>query len=196
MTVRTILKMGNPALHVISAPVEHPASPEIRALLDDMRDTLDSVAGIGLAAPQLGVPLRVVLYCLPPSRIPAGARTQPVPWTPLINPTITPLSDETVHLWERCLSLPGLYARVPRHRHVSIRYQSTDGRWIEQDCHGYHATLLQHECDHLDGVLYPSRMAQPTDMAFASEVCGPAGVYTYTPEEFDGSGGAGDSSLR
>ena len=186
MTIQTILKMGNPALNVVSEPVPDPAAPAIRALLQDMRDTLESVSGIGLAAPQIGVPLRVVLYCLPASRIPAGAATAPVPWTALINPTIVALSDEKVHLWERCLSLPGLYARVPRHEHIAIRYQSADGAWLQKECHGYHATLLQHECDHLEGVLYPARMSQPTDLAFASEVCGPAGVYTYSVDEFDG----------
>ncbi|HEX7072449.1 MAG TPA: peptide deformylase [Hyphomicrobiaceae bacterium] len=186
MAIRSILKMGNPALTVVSEPVADPCAPEIGALIDDMRETLDSVAGIGLAAPQIGVPLRVVLYCLPASRIPAGARTRPVPWTPLINPQITPLTAETVDLWERCLSLPGLYARVPRHPHIHIRWQSADGEWHERECRGYHATLLQHECDHLDGILYPARMPDARELAFASEVCGPTGVYTYSPAEFDG----------
>ncbi|VTU22279.1 peptide deformylase [Variovorax sp. PBL-E5] len=186
MAVRSILKMGNPALTVVSEPVADPSSPGIRALIDDMRETLDSVAGIGLAAPQIGTPLRVVLYALPASRIPAHARTQPVPWTPLINPVITPLTDRTVNLWERCLSLPGLYARVPRHPHIMIRWQSLDGQWNERECRGYHATLLAHECDHLDGVLYPARMPDASALAFASEVCGPRGVYTYSAAEFDG----------
>jgi peptide deformylase len=186
MAVKEILKMGNPALTVVSQPVEDPRSPQIRALLQDMRDTLESVSGIGLAAPQIGVPLRVVLYCLPQGRIPEGARTVAVPWTPLINPAITPIGDERVDLWERCLSLPGLYARVPRFKHIRIRHQDQDGGWIERECHGYHATLLQHECDHLDGVLYPKRMPDPSALAYASEVCGPAGVYRYPVAEFDG----------
>lgn len=185
MTVREILKMGNAALAVVSQPVQNPGSAEIRTLLQDMRDTLDAVSGIGLAAPQIGVLLRVVLYCLPANRIPEGARTAPVPWTPLINPEITPLNDEKVDLWERCLSLPGLYARVPRHKHIRIRHQAVDGQWIERECHGYHATLLQHECDHLDGVLYPQRMPDPSTLAYASEVCGPAGVYRYSVAEFE-----------
>ena len=187
MAIRPILKMGNPALHVVSLPVADPGSAETRALIDDMRDTLESVSGIGLAAPQISVPLRVVLYCLPAARIPQGAATQPVPWTPLINPVITPLGDEKVDLWERCLSLPGLYARVPRHRHIEIRYQNIDAQWITRQCHGYHATLLQHEGDHLDGVLYPARMPDASTLAYASEVCGPAGVYTYSVAEFDGT---------
>lgn len=191
MTVKAILKMGNPALTVVCDEVADPTTPEIATLLQDMQDTLESVKGIGLAAPQIGVPLRVVLYCLPPDRIPAGAKTQPVPWTPLINPVITPLGDQQVHLWERCLSLPGLYAQVPRFLHIRIRWQSPDGRWNEQDCHGYHATLLQHECDHLDGVLYPKRMPDASEIAFASEVCGPSGVFSYGAAEFDGVAEAG-----
>ena len=186
MPVKPILKMGHPALTVVSSVVEDPTSAELAALLQDMRDTLDSVQGIGLAAPQLGVPLRVVLYCLPPSRIPEGALTKPVPWTALINPTITALDHEQVHLWERCLSLPGLYARVPRFKRVHVRHQKQDGTWTEFECRGYHATLLQHECDHLDGVLYPKRMPDPSELAYASEVCGPTGVFRYTPEDFDG----------
>ena len=186
MAVKTILKMGNPALTVVSETVTDPRAPAIRELVQDMQDTLESVAGIGLAAPQIGVPLRIVLYCIPPGRIPAGARTQPVPWTPLINPAITPLSDRKVDLWERCLSLPGLYAQVPRFLHIGIRWQSLDGCWHERECRGYHATLLQHECDHLDGVLYPKRMPDPSQLAFASEVCGPGGVFSYTVAEFDG----------
>jgi peptide deformylase len=189
MAVKTILKMGNPALTVVSEPVVDPTSPAIAALVQDMQDTLDSVAGIGLAAPQIGVPLRVVLYCMPAGRIPPGARAQPVPWTPLINPAITPLGRETVELWERCLSLPGLYAQVPRFLHIGIRWQSLDGAWRERECRGYHATLLQHECDHLDGVLYPRRMPDASRIVFASEVCGPSGVIAYTAAQFDGDGG-------
>lgn len=187
MTVRTILKMGNPALHVVSQPVADPGAPQVRELLVDMRDTLDSVSGIGIAAPQLGVPLRVILYCIPPSRIPEGAASPPVPWTALINPSIEPLSPQTVDLWERCLSLPGLYARVPRYNHIRVRHQSQDGEWHSMECHGYHATLLQHEYDHLEGVLYPSKMRQPGDLAYASEVCGSSGVFGYAVDEFDGT---------
>lgn len=187
MAIQPILKMGHPALTVVSAPVDDPTSEPVRALLQDMHDTLESVAGIGLAAPQIGVALRVVLYCLPANRIPQGAHTPAVPWTALINPTITPLSEERVELWERCLSLPGLYARVPRFKHIRIRHQTQEGRWAEKECHGYHATLLQHECDHLDGVLYPKRMPDPSEIAYASEVCGPTGVYRYSAQEFDGA---------
>jgi peptide deformylase len=186
MTVKPILKMGNPGLALVSSPVDDPASEAIQGLLQDMRDTLDDVNGIGLAAPQIGVPLRVVLYCLPANRMPQGVSMAPVPWTALINPTITPLSDDKVDLWERCLSLPGLYAQVPRFKHIRIRYQNADAEWMERECHGFHATLLQHECDHLDGVLYPARMPDASALAYASEVCGPSGTYAYSVDDFEG----------
>jgi peptide deformylase len=186
VTVRNILLMGNPSLLKISAPVDDPTSPEIKALLQDMRDTLDSVSGIGLAAPQIDVPLRVVLFCLPANRIPAGAQAAPVPWTAMINPVIEPLDSQQVLLWERCLSLPGLYAQVPRFNHIRITYQDADGTRVTRKCRGYLATLLQHECDHLDGTLYPMRMTDMRMLSFATEVCGPRGVYAYEPTQFDG----------
>lgn len=185
MTVREILKMGNPALLVVSDPVPDPTAPEIRMLFDDMKDTLDSVAGIGIAAPQVGHPLRMVLYCLPPERIPEGARTEPVPWTAMINPVIEPVDAEETYLWERCLSLPGLYAKVPRFKHILIHFQTPEGEEVTRECRGYHAALLQHECDHLEGRLYPTRLTDPTQFAFASEVSR-GGVYRYSVVEFDG----------
>lgn len=190
MAVRSILRLGNPDLLKVSAPVADPTAPEIRALVEDMRDTLDDVAGIGLAAPQIGVPLRVVLYCLPPHRIPAGAKVDPIPWTAMINPVIEPEGDDIRLAWERCLSLPGLYAKVPRHNAITISFQTLDGKKVTQRWRGYVAMLLQHECDHLDGILYPSRMKDPMDLAFASEVCGDGKVVSYSPAEFEGQAAA------
>lgn len=187
MAVRNILRMGNPALLHPAEPVADPAAPAIGALLEDMRDTLESVGGIGLAAPQIGTALRVVLFQLPASRIPAHAQTQPVPWTAMINPRVEPLGDERIELWERCLSLPGLYAQVPRFKHVCIHYLTADGQQVSVPRRGYLSALLQHECDHLDGTLYPMRLQDPRRLAFASEVCGEGGVYTYSPAEFDGA---------
>lgn len=186
MAVRPILRLGNPDLLKVSAPVADPTAPEIQALVTDMRDTLDDVSGIGLAAPQIGVPLRVVLWCLPPHRIPQGANVAPIPWTAMINPVITPQGNDMRPAWERCLSLPGLYAKVPRHNEIIIRFQTPEGREVTQHWRGYVAMLLQHECDHLDGILYPSRMENPMDMAFASEVCPDGKVIAYSPAEFEG----------
>lgn len=186
MAVRPILRFGNPDLLKISAPVADPTAPEIRALVQDMRDTLEDVNGIGLAAPQISQALRIVLYCLPEHRIPAGAKAKPIPWTAMINPEIEPVGNDKRVMWERCLSLPGLYAKVPRHNAIVIRYATLEGQRIEEHWQGYVAMLLQHECDHLDGVLYPMRMQSPTDMAFASEVTGTNGVFSYDANDFDG----------
>lgn len=186
MTVREILKMGHPALLVVSEPVADPTAPEVLALFDDMKDTLESVSGIGIAAPQLGRPLRMVLYCLPPSRIPEGASTPAVPWTAMVNPVIEPVDAQETYLWERCLSLPGLYAKVPRFKHIRIHFQTPAGGQVTRECAGYHAALLQHECDHLEGRLYPSRLTDTTQFAFASEVSR-GGVYQYSVAEFDGA---------
>ncbi|MBP2296788.1 peptide deformylase [Azospirillum rugosum] len=187
MAIRDILRMGNPLLLRPSAPVDDPTAPGIRDLVKDMRDTLESVSGIGLAAPQIGVPVRVVLYCLPENRIPPGAGTRPIPWTAMINPVVEPLGNESVGLWERCLSLPGLYARVPRFSRIAIHYRTLDGASVTERWTGYVAALLQHECDHLDGVLYPMRMKDATALAYASEVCGEGAVYQYAAADFDGA---------
>src|SRR5262245_6087143 len=127
MAVRQILLMGNPELLKPSIRVEDPSAADIRQLAADMQDTLESVNGIGLAAPQLGVHKRIVVFCLPADRIPAGAKTQAIPWTAMVNPVIEPLSEERILLWERCLSLPGLYAQVPRFARTMLRYTTLDG---------------------------------------------------------------------
>ena len=127
MTIHRILLVGNEHLKRVSAPVEDPTSPEIRELVDDLLDTINSVDGNGLAAPQIGVNLRVVVYRVPPHRIPAGARQQPVPWTTLVNPVLVPQDDEKRPIWERCQSLPNLYGRVPRYNHIQLTYTTLAG---------------------------------------------------------------------
>lgn len=186
MAVREIFKMGNPKLYEVSAPVPDPGAASIAELLADMKDTLEHVRGNGLAAPQIGVPLRVVLYRLPANCIPAGANAKPIPWTAMINPVIEPEGTAKSLIWERCLSLPGLYARVPRYERVRISYLRQDGTRVEERWAGYVAMLVQHECDHLDGTLYPMRMANMTDLSYASEVAGKDGFFAYSPAEFDG----------
>jgi peptide deformylase len=187
MAVRQILLMGNPELLKACAAVDDATAPDVRQLARDMQDTLESVKGIGLAAPQIGVPSRVVVFCLPPDRIPEGARTQPIPWTAMVNPTIDALSDARILLWERCLSLPGLYAQVPRFARTLLRYTTLEGQEVRRECAGYLSALLQHECDHLDGKLYPQRLQDATALAYASEVCAGGAVYKYSPQEFDGA---------
>ena len=187
MSIHRILLMGNEHLKQVSAPVTDPTSFEIAKLVDDLLDTIKSVDGNGLAAPQIGVNLRVVVYRVPAHRIPAGARQQPVPWTTLINPVLEPLSDDKRPIWERCQSLPNLYGRVPRYNHIRLTFTTPAGKTETREARGYHAMLLQHECDHLDGVLYPMRMSDMRDLAFISEIM-PKGqdFFGYTAAQFDG----------
>ena len=157
MTIHTILKMGDPRLLRQAQPVPRFDTPELHALVRDMKETMAQVNGAGLAAPQIGVDLQVVIFGTGQinPRYPDAA---PIPETVLINPTITPLGAEEVEDWEGCLSVPGLRGVVPRWQ--SIRYQGWDvqGQVIERDVSGFHARVVQHECDHLMGKLYPMRV--------------------------------------
>ncbi|MEJ6001709.1 peptide deformylase [Paucibacter soli] len=156
MAVREILRMGDPRLLRVAQPVQQFDAPELRALLDDMFETMQAAKGAGLAAPQIGVDLQVVVFGFQHNeRYPEAP---PVPMTVLINPLITPLSDEMVEGWEGCLSVPGLRGLVSRH--ARLRYQGFDaqGKPIDRDADGFHARVVQHECDHLIGKLYPMRM--------------------------------------
>ena len=151
--------MGDPRLLQQARPLEFFATPELHALIADMEETMQHLEGAGLAAPQIGVDLRVVIFGFEDnSRYPEAGS---VPYTVLINPVLTPLSDEIEEGWEGCLSVPGLRGVVPRH--TAMRYEGFDprGRPIRREVTGFHARVVQHECDHLDGILYPMRM---TDM--------------------------------
>ena len=159
MVARVVLKMGDPRLLETARPVTAFATAELDALVDDLMDTMQAEDGAGLAAPQIGVALRVVVFGFESNARYPDAES--VPQTVLINPVIVPLSDEREADWEGCLSVPGLRGVVPRYAH--IRYSGLDphGVAIEREAHGFHARVVQHECDHLDGILYPQRM---TDM--------------------------------
>ena len=164
MTVKTILRMGDPRLLQQTQPVTDFASAELRTLIEDMRDTMQAAGGVGLAAPQIGVDLQVVIFGFQQSvRYPDA---ESVPETILINPVITPLDDETEDGWEGCLSVPGLRGLVPRSR--AIRYQGRDenGQAIDRSVSGFHARVVQHECDHLQGKLYPMRIRDFTKFGF------------------------------
>ena len=165
MTVRTLLKMGDPRLLQQARPVNEFDTPALHELLADMQDTMAAAQGAGLAAPQIGVDLQVVIFGTdaPNPRYPDAPI---VPRTVLINPVITPVGDEEEAGWEGCLSVPGLRGLVPRHRR--IRYQGRDpqGRRIDRDVDGFHARVVQHECDHLQGVLYPMRVRDFTQFGF------------------------------
>lgn len=156
MAVRTILRMGDPRLLQPAEPVTAFGTPELAALIADMFETMAAAGGVGLAAPQIGVGLQLVIFGFEQSdRYPEAP---PVPRTILLNPSITPVGDDEEEGWEGCLSVPGLRGVVPRHR--SIRYRGFDpaGLEIDRRADGFHARVVQHECDHLIGKLYPMRM--------------------------------------
>lgn len=165
MTVHTILKMGDPRLLAKARPVETFDTPELHRLIADMEQTMAAANGAGLAAPQIGVDLQVVVFGTgaPNPRYPDAPV---VPKTVLLNPLITPLSEEEEEGWEGCLSVPGLRGVVPRWRR--IRYQGLDlqGRPIDREAEGFHARVVQHECDHLDGTLYPMRVRDFSKFGF------------------------------
>ena len=169
MAVLRIARMGNPVLLEPSQPVADPTAPEIRKLAQDMQDTIEDIGASGLAAPQVFVPKRVVVYRMIASRIPPGSGLQPRPWTVLVNPVITPKKDLKRDIWERCLSVPGLHGKVPRYTDIHISYLDLDGKKHEHDATSSWAALLQHECDHLDGVLFPMRMTDLRLLAYNEE---------------------------
>jgi peptide deformylase len=169
MAVLRIAKMGNPVLLQKAAPVADPTTPEIRQLASDMQETLEDIGASGLAAPQVFVSKRVVVYRIIASRIPEGSGLQPRPWTVMINPVIAPKSDAKTPTWERCLSIPGLHGKVPRFMQINITYQDLDGKTHSHDAYSSWAALLQHECDHLDGIVYPMRMTDLSLLAYNDE---------------------------
>jgi len=166
--IREILRMGDPRLLRVAEPVRAFDTPQLRALLADMFDTMRAADGAGLAAPQIGVPMRVVIfgYDDPAARNPRYPDAPPVPRTVLINPVIEALSDEIEEGWEGCLSVPGLRGVVPRHARVRYRGFDEKGHAIDRTVEGFHARVVQHECDHLDGILYPMRMRDFTRFGF------------------------------
>lgn len=178
MAILKIARMGHPVLATPAVPVEDPAAPEIAHLLGDMIETLGDAGGVGLAAPQVHVSLRVVIFHIPHMHVVAERYQDaglddadgPVPLTVLINPVIEPLGDDTETAWESCLSLPGMTGSVARY--TRIRYTGIDleGELFERTAEGFHARVVQHECDHLDGILYPQRMSDLSQFGFAEEM--------------------------
>ena len=166
MAVREILKMGDPRLLQVAQPVTAFDTPALHALVQDLQDTMLVANGAGLAAPQVGVDLQVVIFGSgrPNPRYPEA---DPVPYTVLCNPVLTPLSPQEDTDWEGCLSVPGLRGKVPRFVH--LRYQGFDlkGQAIDRTVSGFHARVVQHECDHLNGVLYPMRVTDFSRFGFS-----------------------------
>jgi peptide deformylase len=163
--IREVLRMGDERLLGKAEPVTDFGSDALFALLRDMRDTMDALNGAGLAAPQIGVPLRVVIFGV--EHNPRYPDAEPVPFTVLCNPALSALSEEIAEDWEGCLSVPGMRGLVPRYHR--LRYTGFDphGRRIEREATGFHARVVQHECDHLDGILYPMRVRDMRRFGFS-----------------------------
>lgn len=170
MAIKAVLRMGEPCLLQQAIPVEQFDTPELHALIQDMEDTMLSLNGAGIAAPQIGVSLRVVIFgqkaqdeCKNPRYPDADA----VPYTVLINPVLTPINTEMEEGWEGCLSVPGMRGIVPRY--VRLHYAGVDqyGNKVDRLVDGFHARVVQHECDHLDGVLYPMRINDLRDFGYS-----------------------------
>ena len=166
--IREVLKMGNPLLLTIAAPVERFAAPELDALLADMRDTMAHLEGAGLAAPQIGVGLRVVIFGV--KRNPRYPGVEEVPDTVLINPVVEPISSEIEEGWEGCLSVPGMRGLVPRYSRLRYSGRDERGKPFQRVVEGFHARVVQHECDHLDGILYPMRMQDLSKFGFIDSI--------------------------
>jgi peptide deformylase len=166
MAIREILKMGDPRLLRVAQPVTEFRSSELQALIADLLETMHAASGAGLAAPQIGSDRSVVVFGF--DHNPRYPQAEPVPQTILINPSIEPLSDAEEEGWEGCLSVPGMRGIVPRYTHIRYRGQDQHGVWLERTAQGFHARVVQHECDHLIGKLYPMRIRDFTRFGFTS----------------------------
>jgi len=156
MTVQRVLKMGDPLLFQVSEPVVDFSSPDLKTLIADMFETMAALNGAGLAAPQIGISKRVVIFGV--ERNPRYPDAEPVPTTVLINPVIEILTQDQEDGWEGCLSVPGMRGLVSRHTRLRYRGFDAEGNPIDREASGFHARVVQHECDHLDGILYPMRL--------------------------------------
>ncbi len=178
MAILKIARMGHPVLRSSALPVEDPGTAEIAGLVADMIDTLEDAEGVGLAAPQVHVPLRLVIFYVPEAEM-AADRYQDagldgeeagVPLTVLINPRIEPMSEDIMEGVEGCLSLPGMSGVVERYAHIRYSGVDLEGKAIRREAKGFHARVVQHECDHLDGILYPMRIRDLTNFGYTEEL--------------------------
>jgi peptide deformylase len=170
MAILKIARMGHPVLLQRAEPVPDPGAPEIRRLVRDMIATMEDAQGAGLAAPQVHVPLRLFVFRVSPDRTDGGPEDEPVGNMVLINPEVELLTDARVLRWEGCLSIPGLRAAVPRAPRVRYRAVDCEGRRVGREVTGFHAGVVQHEHDHLDGILYPMRMTDFRMFGFTEEL--------------------------
>ncbi len=173
MTVRTILRIGDPGLREVSKPVEVFDTAELHELIDDMFDTMEAADGAGLAAPQIGVLQRIMIFGV--EQNPRYPDVEEVPLTVLINPEFSVISDEVLGFWEGCLSVPGMRGYVERRARIKYRGYDQFGMLIEREAEGFHAIVFQHEYDHLDGILYPDRLSDRKLFGYCEELAA-AGV--------------------
>jgi peptide deformylase len=168
MAVRPVLRMGDPRLFKMARRVERFGTRELEALLEDMHDTMRALNGAGLAAPQIGVDLQVVVFGLEGN--PRYPEAEAVPYTVLVNPTVEPVGEEQVEGWEGCLSVPGLRGLVPRYRHIRYRGFNAQGAPVDRTVSEFHARVVQHEVDHLLGILYPMRIRDMRNFGVTEEL--------------------------
>ncbi len=169
MAILKIARMGHPVLRAAAAEIADPTSPEIARLVADMCETLADIGGAGLAAPQVHVPLRLVIFQVPAERTTGAEGDVALELTALVNPVIEPIGEAREVGWEGCLSVPGLRGAVPRWTRIRYRGLTPRGERIERVAAGFHARVVQHECDHLDGILYPRRMPDLGLLVFNEE---------------------------
>jgi peptide deformylase len=166
MAILKIARMGHPVLLAKAAEVTNPTAPEIAQLIQNMTETLEDAGGVGLAAPQVYTPIQLFIYQVPPSR---AEDEEAVPLAAVINPVITPLDGEVELGWEGCLSIPGLRAAVPRYKNIRLTGLDATGASFDKTISGFHARVVQHETDHLNGILYPMRMSDFRYFGFNEE---------------------------
>ncbi|HUZ73153.1 MAG TPA: peptide deformylase [Stellaceae bacterium] len=169
MAILKIARMGHPVLRRKAEPVADPTAPEIRRLVADMVETLVDIGGAGLAAPQVHVPLRVVIFRVPEERVSGRPEDAPQALLTLINPVVEPMGEARELGWEGCLSVPGLRGAVPRFARIRYQGATPEGGSVLRIVEGFHARVVQHECDHLDGILYPQRMTDLSLLVFNEE---------------------------
>jgi peptide deformylase len=170
MALLKIARMGHPVLRARASPVDDPAAPWVRRLVEDMIETMEDAGGAGIAAPQVHQPYRIVVFQVPDERLTDLPGDVAQGLTVLINPVVETLGPERALGWEGCLSVPGLRGVVPRHLRVRYRGTGLDGEEIERAVEGFHARVIQHECDHLDGILYPQRMTDHRLLVYLEEL--------------------------
>jgi peptide deformylase len=168
VAVKSVLRMGEPLLLQKAALVSVFDTPELQALIQDMQDTMQAMNGAGIAAPQIGVSLQVVIFGVGSN--PRYPDAEQVPYTVLINPVLTPVGDELEEGWEGCLSVPGMRGIVPRHTRLHYRGFDQYGNPIDRLVSGFHARVVQHECDHLNGILYPMRITDLKNFGFTDVI--------------------------